>query len=186
MGRIIHAARPSRQPRALGPALAVVSMAAAALLGGAARRPAAFAAGGALPLRAPSRPVRVEAGASDEWEVNQKFGASGVQKTYAATPENAEIVLEECREALSQCFGYTEENQKVGITGKVNFVELQGPFMIIAFDEGNFWHKRSDVLKRVEVCIIDRMPELAQVDIEDEQMLVDTRRGSDDGPPLRP
>mmetsp|Transcript_18773 Transcript_18773/g.50466 ORF Transcript_18773/g.50466 Transcript_18773/m.50466 type:complete len:191 (-) Transcript_18773:144-716(-) len=177
MGRIVHAVRPSSQPRVLGPTLIVMGMAAAALLGGAAWRPAAFAAGGALPLRAPSRPVRVAAAVGEEWEVTQRFGQSGVQQTYVLNEENAEIVLQECREALRQCFGYDKENRDVGITGKVNFVSLEGPFMTIAFDEGNFWHKRSDLLKRVEVCVIDRIPELAGVEIEDESMLVDARRG---------
>ncbi|CAK0841419.1 unnamed protein product [Prorocentrum cordatum] len=139
-------------------------------------------AGGCRPCSRPlalatPRPVRVAAAVGEEWEVTQRFGQSGVQQTYVLNEENAEIVLQECREALRQCFGYDKENRDVGITGKVNFVSLEGPFMTIAFDEGNFWHKRSDLLKRVEVCVIDRIPELAGVEIEDESMLVDARRG---------
>merc|ERR1712107_401301 len=88
--------------------------------------------------------------------------------------DNVELVLEEMRGVLGNIFGYEEENREVGITGKVNFVEIEGPIVIVAF-EGEFWHRRTDVLKRVENFLCSRIPEVAAVEVSDEDMLVERR-----------
>jgi len=86
--------------------------------------------------------------------------------------ENLEIVIQECRDALGNVFGYEDENRRIGITGEVEVVSLEGPFVTIAFS-GEFWHRRVDVLQRIENYVTGRIPEIAEVMIEDPEMLVE-------------
>jgi hypothetical protein len=45
--------------------------------------------------------------------------------------ENVEGVLQACREEIGTMFGYSAENRGVGITGAVDFVELDGPAVVL-------------------------------------------------------
>mmetsp|Transcript_4340 Transcript_4340/g.6495 ORF Transcript_4340/g.6495 Transcript_4340/m.6495 type:complete len:164 (-) Transcript_4340:188-679(-) len=86
--------------------------------------------------------------------------------------ENVEMVLEQARQELGTLFGYLEENRKVGITGEVELVELDGPCAIIRL-KGRFWHERSLVLARVANFIQSKIPECVDVEIEDPAQLDD-------------
>ena len=67
-------------------------------------------------------------------------------------------------------FGYSAENRGVGITGGVDFVELDGPIVVISL-KGRFWHLRTTVLDRVSAYIMGRIPEIIDVIVEDEAQL---------------
>ena len=86
--------------------------------------------------------------------------------------ENVEKVLEGAREDMAAVFGYAADSQKVGITGTVDLVEIEGPIVIIRLG-GRFWHKRSDVVTRVANYLIERIPEICDVEVEDAAQLDD-------------
>jgi hypothetical protein len=69
-------------------------------------------------------------------------------------------------------FGYQAENRGVGITGGVDFVELDGPTVILHL-KGRFWHQRPTVLARVRAYLMGRIPEIVDVIVEDEYELSD-------------
>ena len=69
-------------------------------------------------------------------------------------------------------FGYTAENRGVGITGGVDFVELDGPTVVLSL-KGRFWHQRTTVLDRVGAYILGRIPEVIDVTVLDEWELTD-------------
>ena len=81
-------------------------------------------------------------------------------------------VLSACRGELGTLFGYSAENRGVGITGGVDYVEMDGPTVIIRL-KGRFWHERSTVLERVSNYLIQRIPEIVDVDVEDPWQLTD-------------
>ncbi|KAF5736673.1 hypothetical protein HS088_TW14G00823 [Tripterygium wilfordii] len=64
-------------------------------------------------------------------------------------------------------------DNSVGITGVVGLAELDGPFVKISL-KGKFWHKRSMVLARVANYLKQRIPEILEVEIEDEKQLDDS------------
>jgi hypothetical protein len=86
--------------------------------------------------------------------------------------ENVEKVLEGAREDMAAVFGYAADSQKVGITGTVELVEIEGPIVIIRLG-GRFWHTRSDVVQRVANDLIERIPEICDVEVEDAAQLDD-------------
>ena len=45
--------------------------------------------------------------------------------------ENVALALEECKETMGTMFGNSEENLRVGITGDVELVDIDGPTVII-------------------------------------------------------
>ena len=63
-------------------------------------------------------------------------------------------------------FGYSAENRGVGITGGVDYVDLDGPMVLISL-KGRFWHERTTVLDRVSNYLIQRIPEIIEVNVED-------------------
>lgn len=81
-------------------------------------------------------------------------------------------VLSACRGELGTLFGYTEENRGVGITGGVDYVEMDGPTVVIRL-KGRFWHTRPAVLDRVSNYLMQRIPEIVDVTVEDEWQLTD-------------
>ena len=84
------------------------------------------------------------------------------------TENNVKQVLEDARKELGQIF-----DSSVGITGVVELADLDGPFVKISL-KGRFWHKRSTVLARVANYLKQRIPEILEVDIEDEKQLDDS------------
>ena len=84
------------------------------------------------------------------------------------TENNVKQVLEDARKELGQIF-----DSSVGITGVVELADLDGPFVKIRL-KGRFWHKRSTVLARVANYLKQRIPEILEVDIEDEKQLDDS------------
>ncbi|EKX46501.1 hypothetical protein GUITHDRAFT_152388 [Guillardia theta CCMP2712] len=88
------------------------------------------------------------------------------------TEDNVQQALEESKEILGTMFGNSQENREIGITGDVQLVNLDGPFASVRL-VGRFWHKRSDVLARVENYVKTRVPEIVEVSIEDPMQLDD-------------
>lgn len=84
------------------------------------------------------------------------------------TEDNVRQVLADARVELAQIF-----DSSVGITGNVELADLDGPFVKISL-KGRFWHKRSDVVARVANYLKQRIPEILEVDIEDEKQLDDS------------
>ena len=88
------------------------------------------------------------------------------------TEENVQGVLAACREEIGTMFGYTAENRGVGITGGVDFVEMDGPIVVLSL-KGRYWHQRTTVLDRVGSYIMGRIPEIVDVTVHDEWELTD-------------
>lgn len=86
--------------------------------------------------------------------------------------ENVEAVLEGARTDMEAVFGYAPDSRKVGITGTVELVEINGPFVVIRLG-GRFWHQRSDVVQRVAKYLQERIPEICDVEIESADQLDD-------------
>jgi hypothetical protein len=86
------------------------------------------------------------------------------------TEENILGLLAACRIEIGTMFGYTDENRGVGITGAVDFVDMDGPSVILRL-KGRFWHERTTVLARVGSYLKGRIPEIVDVLIEDEWQL---------------
>lgn len=98
--------------------------------------------------------------------------AMGLGTNLELTLENVLGVLAACREEIGTMFGYSAENRGVGITGGVDFVDFDGPTVILRL-KGRFWHQRTTVLDRVGAYIMGRIPELIDVVVEDEWQLTD-------------
>lgn len=75
-------------------------------------------------------------------------------------------VLQAAREELGTLFGYSAENRGVGITGGVDYVEMDGPTVVVRL-KGRFWHQRTTVLDRVSNYLTQRIPEIIDVSVED-------------------
>ena len=124
----------------------------------------------------------------DDQEVKAQVGASldapsiddasnGVAPIFVPAGSQLEMdeetvlgVLNACREEIGTLFGYTAENRGVGITGGVDYVELDGPVVVLSL-KGRFWHERTTVLSRVANYLQQRIPEIIDVTVEDEWQL---------------
>ncbi|KAL3631517.1 hypothetical protein CASFOL_024501 [Castilleja foliolosa] len=84
------------------------------------------------------------------------------------TEDNIHQVLSDARTELAQLF-----DASVNITGKAELAELDGPYVKIRLS-GRFWHERSMVLARLGNYLKQRIPEILEVDIEDEKQLDDS------------
>ncbi|XP_021896905.1 uncharacterized protein LOC110813929 [Carica papaya] len=84
------------------------------------------------------------------------------------TEENIQQVLADARVELGQLF-----DTSVGITGEAELAELDGPFVKIRL-KGRFWHMRSTVVARIGNYLKQRIPEILEVDIEEEKQLDDS------------
>lgn len=97
----------------------------------------------------------------------------------ALSEENVQTALKECRATLDAVFD-SPENRKVGITGKVDFVSLDGAEVQVAL-RGRFWHKRQNVLERVDNFLKRRIPEIECVDVSDPDMLDELNNKYEEG-----
>ncbi|KMZ76327.1 hypothetical protein ZOSMA_103G00330 [Zostera marina] len=84
------------------------------------------------------------------------------------TEENVEQVLVDARTKFGQIF-----DTSVGMTGVVDLAELDGPYVKLRL-KGRFWHTREMVLARLGNYLKIRIPEILEVDIEDEGQLDDS------------
>ncbi|XP_052211383.1 uncharacterized protein LOC127814141 [Diospyros lotus] len=84
------------------------------------------------------------------------------------TEDNVKQVLTDARAEFGQIF-----DASVGITGVAELAEMDGPFVKIRL-KGRFWHKRSTVLDRLANYLKQKIPEILEVDIEDEKQLDDS------------
>ncbi|KAL3148939.1 hypothetical protein ABBQ32_001800 [Trebouxia sp. C0010 RCD-2024] len=82
--------------------------------------------------------------------------------------ESVAEVLQDSRQELMQLF-----DESVGMTGTVELAELDGPFVKLRL-QGRFWHKKADVLARVAAYLQRRIPDIMEIDIEDESQLDDS------------
>lgn len=78
-----------------------------------------------------------------------------------------------------QMFGCHERASDIGITGKLEFVELAGPEVTLSLS-GSFWHRRATVLGRAATWLNACMPEIAEVNVADMQDLLDFDEIKDD------
>eukprot|EP00420_Gonyaulax_spinifera_P014695 CAMPEP_0197908158 /NCGR_PEP_ID=MMETSP1439-20131203/66257_1 /TAXON_ID=66791 /ORGANISM="Gonyaulax spinifera, Strain CCMP409" /LENGTH=186 /DNA_ID=CAMNT_0043529629 /DNA_START=71 /DNA_END=631 /DNA_ORIENTATION=+ len=168
--------RDLRQPRR-GAALLAVAALLAGALALATALPATF-----VQVSFGGQGVRGASGATSlrsmegDWPApdSRRVGGPGVGGPMVLTEENVELVLRGAREDLGNIFGYQQESREAGITGGVEFVEIEGPVVILAFT-GEFWHRRVDVLQRLMNYMVERIPEIAEVDVSDPEMLVDRK-----------
>ncbi|KAL8238005.1 hypothetical protein R6Q59_019086 [Mikania micrantha] len=84
------------------------------------------------------------------------------------TEDNVKLVLDDARSKFSHIF-----DTSVGMTGVAELAEVDGPFVKIRL-KGRFWHERSLVLARLGNYLKERIPEILEVDIEDEKQLDDS------------
>ncbi|XP_004303505.1 PREDICTED: uncharacterized protein LOC101312268 [Fragaria vesca subsp. vesca] len=84
------------------------------------------------------------------------------------TEDNIRQVLADARDEFGHLF-----DTSVGMTGQVDLADLDGPFVKISL-KGRFWHERSLVLARLANYLKKRIPEILEVDIEDEKQLDDS------------
>ena len=118
---------------------------------------------------------------SPEYKIRQTIlhGATvnGNGEELFLSEENAISVIEDCMKELGTIFGNTQENQDVGITGLIEFVELDGPNMVIRFT-GRFWHDKKMVLARVTNYIKTRIPECLDIILENPEQLEEDDQNS--------
>jgi hypothetical protein len=124
-----------------------------------------------------SQEVKAQVGANLEppsidpkYDVEPIFVPSGSQLDL--DEETVLALLNACRQEIGTLFGYSAENRGVGITGGVDFVEMDGPTVVLSL-KGRFWHQRTTVLDRVANYLQSRIPEIIEVVIEDEWQLTD-------------
>jgi hypothetical protein len=96
----------------------------------------------------------------------------GVLMELVLTEENVVAVLNQAERELGTMFGSDPQSARVGITGKAEFVELDGPTVVLRLS-GRFWHARARVLERLEAYILERIPETVAVEVEDPSQLED-------------
>ena len=99
--------------------------------------------------------------------------------------ENALIVIDEVRKELGTIFGYDKASQAVGITGKIELVEIDGPTIYVSLS-GRFWHATDTVMLRVSSFIKNRIPEVIDVvlDTKSSSIVDDNRLNTDGGKKL--
>ncbi|KAG8386683.1 hypothetical protein BUALT_Bualt03G0174500 [Buddleja alternifolia] len=91
-----------------------------------------------------------------------------IRQVLADARTEASLLLSLYKCCLAQLF-----DTSVNITGKAELAELDGPYVKISL-KGRFWHERSLVLARLGNYLKQRIPEILEVDIEDEKQLDDS------------
>mmetsp|Transcript_10085 Transcript_10085/g.61317 ORF Transcript_10085/g.61317 Transcript_10085/m.61317 type:complete len:128 (-) Transcript_10085:1708-2091(-) len=102
------------------------------------------------------------------WRKNRSMLVRSSGQQLDLTEDNVRLVLKDARTELLQLF-----DESVGITGEVELADMDGPFVKLAL-KGRFWHRRSDVVARVGNYLQKRIPEIVEVEAEDESMLDDS------------
>ena len=100
------------------------------------------------------------------------FSSFDVGSQLELSEETVLGVLSACRDELGTLFGYSAENRGVGITGGVDYVDLDGPIVILNL-KGRYWHQRTTVLDRVANYLQQRIPEIIEVTVTDPWQLTD-------------
>lgn len=70
-------------------------------------------------------------------------------------------------------FGFLACERLYISAGKVSLVELDGPTVVLRL-QGRFWHQRDMVLARMAAFLKQNIPEIMDVEIEDESQLDDS------------
>ena len=78
-------------------------------------------------------------------------------KVLELSEENVLSVLQEIREELGTIFGYDAKSREVGITGEIEFADIDGPVVMVAL-KGRFWHATDTVMLRVQSYLRQRIP----------------------------
>jgi len=104
----------------------------------------------------------------DDWR------SDAVVDTMPLEEDNVRSCLEEFVESDygKQMFGCHDLPASYGITGSIEFVEVDGPEVILTLD-GKFWHRRDTVLGRAAMWLNARMPEITDVTVRDPSELED-------------
>ncbi|GJS71931.1 hypothetical protein Tco_0704772 [Tanacetum coccineum] len=90
------------------------------------------------------------------------------------TEDNVKLVLDDARTKKASFRGFSHLfDTSVGMTGVAELAEVDGPFVKIRL-KGRFWHERSLILARLGNYLKERIPEILEVDIEDEKQLDDS------------
>jgi len=106
--------------------------------------------------------------------------SSGADDGSVLTEANVQSALEDFREAAVSMFGCHRESAAIGVTGDLRIVALDGPVVVVAF-EGRFWHRRETVLANFATFLRRRIPEIADIDVSDDDDLVDVVRCEETG-----
>ena len=67
-------------------------------------------------------------------------------------------VIADFTSRASSMFGEHEQCARVGITGELSFVDLDGPVVLVAL-RGRFWHRRETVLRNARAYLMQQIPE---------------------------
>ena len=104
----------------------------------------------------------------DDWR------SDAVVDTMYLDEENVRDCLEEFIESDygTTMFGCHARAASIGITGRIEFVEICGPEVTLSLS-GKFWHKRSTVLGRAAMWLNARIPEITDVVVPDVEDLQD-------------
>ncbi|XP_074263022.1 uncharacterized protein LOC141585861 [Silene latifolia] len=122
-------------------------------------------------LKRPVSIIRHQTLFTMQWRAKRRspmVAISAGLKPLDLTEENIETVLMDARAELAQLF-----DGSVGITGQAELADVDGPYVKIRL-KGKFWHTRAMVLARLENYLKLRIPEILEVDIEDEKQLDDS------------
>ncbi|CAL5063794.1 unnamed protein product [Urochloa decumbens] len=98
----------------------------------------------------------------------RRAAAAAITASLDLTEDNVRLALDEAKSELGQLF-----DTSVGITGQVDLAELDGPFVKLRL-KGKFWHTRATVVARIGNYLKNRIPEILEVEIEDEKQLDDS------------
>jgi hypothetical protein len=121
-------------------------------------------------------PTRTSSSSSSSLSANiyDDWRSDAVVDTMPLDEDNVCACLKEFVESDygQQMFGCHELPASYGITGSIDFVEVDGPAVILTLD-GAFWHRRASVLGRAAMWLNARMPEIVHVKVADPAELQD-------------
>jgi hypothetical protein len=127
-----------------------------------------------LPKSPCAFPSQQQTATSRRYNVYDDWRSDAVVDTMVLEEDLVLICLEEFIDSDygQQMFGCHERARGVGITGRIEFVELCGPQVTLRLD-GEFWHRRETVLGRAAMWLNARMPEITDVTVADMEELRD-------------